>query len=125
KTTQIMKHMTKILAMLFLVGIVTLTACKKDVKTSADEISQETLAKIANVGFSTTDVKKIDEGYLVEGDIILTEADLAQRPASPSLRIAEEEQYNTNNLVRISGATRTINVSASGNVGSALSQAIN
>ena len=95
-----MKHMTKILAMLFLAGIVTLTACKKDVKTSADEISQETLAKIANVGFSTTDVQKIDEGYLVEGDIVLTEADLVQRPASPSLRIAEEEQYNTNISMR-------------------------
>ena len=117
-----MKHMTKILAMLFLVGIVTLTACKKDVKTSADEISQETLAKIANVGFSTTDVQKIDEGYLVEGDIVLTEADLVQRPASPGLNIAEEEQYRTNNLV--TGLPRTITVSASGSVSSALSTSI-
>jgi hypothetical protein len=119
-----MKHVTKILAMLFLVGIVTLTACKKDVKTSADVISQETLAQIAKVGFSTTDVQKVDEGYLVEGDIILTPADLAQRPASPTLRIAEEEQYCTNNLVTISGASRTITVSASGSVGSALSASI-
>ena len=113
--------MTKILAMLFLVGIVTLTACKKDVKTSADEISQATLAKIASAGFSTTNAQKVDEGYLVEGDIILTESDLAAKPTSPTLRIADE-QYRTNNLV--TGLPRTITVSSSGAVGSALSSSI-
>lgn len=117
-----MKHMSKLVAMLFLTGMVTLTACKKEVKTSADEISQETLAKIANVGFSTTDVQKVEEGYLVEGDIVLTEADLAGRPASPSLRIADEEQYRTNNLV--THLPRSITVSSSGNVSLALSAAI-
>ena len=117
-----MKHMTKILAMLFLVGIVTLTACKKDVKTSADEISQATLAKIASAGFSTTNAQKVDEGNLVEGDIILTESDLAAKPTSPTLRIAEDEQYRTNNLV--TGLPRTITVSSSGAVGSALSSSI-
>ncbi|TMI81001.1 MAG: protease [Bacteroidetes bacterium] len=117
-----MKHMTKLLAMLFLGGVATLTACKKEVKTSADEISQETLAKIAAVGFSTTDVQKVDEGYLVEGDIILTEADLIKRPSSPTLRIAEEEQYCTNNLV--TGLPHAITVSSTGNISSALSVAI-
>jgi hypothetical protein len=120
-----MKHVTKTLAVLFLGGMVALTACKKDAKTTVDEISQETLAKISNLGFSTNDVQKIDEGYLVEGDIVLTAANLAEgRPFSPSLRIAEEEQYNTNNLVIISGASRNITVSASGNISSALSAAI-
>ena len=117
-----MKHMRKALAMLFLIGVVTLTACKKDAKTAADGISADTLAKIAAVGFSTTDVQKVDEGYLVEGDIILTENDLAARPASPTLRIAETEQYSTNNLV--TGLPRTITVSASGNINSALSASI-
>jgi hypothetical protein len=119
-----MKHVTKTLAVLFLGGMVALTACKKDAKTTVEAISQETLAKIATLGFSTNDVQKIDEGYLVEGDIILTDADLYARPASPSLRIAEEEQYNTNNLVSVGGGKRTITVSSSGNVSSALSAAI-
>jgi len=120
-----MKHVTKTLAVLFLTGMVTLTACKKDVKTSEEEISQAVKDQINKLGFSTTDIQKIDEGYLVEGDIVLTDANLTEgRPLSPSLRIAEEEQYNTNNLVIISGGSRTITVSASGNVSSGLSTAI-
>ena len=61
--------------------------------------------------------------HIVEGDIVLTDASLTERPSSPRLRIAEEEQYNTNNLVIVSG-TRTITVSASGNISPAFSTAI-
>lgn len=82
------------------------TACKKDSTealptppTSADEISAAVLAKITNLGFSTEGVKKIEEGYLVEGDIILTPENLKARPNSPTLLIANEEQYRTNYLV--------------------------
>src|ERR1051326_3052808 len=94
-----MKHMTKILAMLFLVGIVTLTACKKDVKTSPDEIPQSVKDQIAAIGFGTSNIEKVDEGYLVEGDIILTPEFLSNNPRRQILRIGEEEQYHTTNLV--------------------------
>jgi hypothetical protein len=43
--------------------------------------------------------KKLEEGYLVEGDIILTEEDLQITVDPLTLRIAENEQYRTNNLV--------------------------
>ena len=105
-----MTHM-KTLAMLFATAMVALTACKKDVKTSADAISQETLTKISDLGFSTMNVQKISQGYLVEGDIILTDEQLNEQPASPLLRIANEEQYHTFNLV--TGLPRTINVTLS------------
>src|SRR6266496_1317298 len=103
-----MKHVTKTLAMLFLAGMVMLTACKKEVKTSGDEISQETLAKISDLGFSTANVQKTAQGYLVEGDINLSEEELNAQPTSPLLRIANEEQYRTFNLV--TGVPRTTNV---------------
>jgi hypothetical protein len=79
----------------------TFVACKKDAKTSAenDAVSQEVLAKIQNQGFSTQSVKKVDNGYLVEGDIILTDANLDSKSTSPTLLIAQEEQYRTTNLV--------------------------
>ena len=116
-----MKHVTKTLALLFLGGMA-LTSCKKDV--NSEEISQAVKDQITELGFSTNDVQKVDEGYLVEGDIILTNADLAAGwPASPRLRIAEEEQYNTNNLVSTGGG-RTITVSASGTISAAFSTAI-
>lgn len=54
-------------------------------------------------------VQKIDEGYLVEGDIILTEEDLQGHGDYTTLRIAETEQYRTTNLV--TGLPRTITVS--------------
>jgi hypothetical protein len=118
-----MKHMKKTLAVLLLTGIVALTACKKDVKTSAEGISQETLAKISKLGFSTSNVQKLDEGYLVEGDILLSEGDLNQVPTSPNLRIAEVEQYRTFNLV--TGTPRTITVSSTGSISARLSDGIN
>src|SRR5687767_1162328 len=117
-----MKHMMKTLLLLLTAGVV-IISCKKEVKTLPDEISQETLAKISNLGFSTSNVLKVDEGYLVEDDIILTNENLNEAPNSPRLRIAEVEQYNTFNLV--TGGVRTITVSSSGNVSASISNAIN
>jgi hypothetical protein len=88
----------------------TLVACKKDAKVSTqnDAISQETMAKIKTLGFSTTNVQKVDEGYLVEGDIVLTDANLNGANDNKLLRIANNEQYRTTNLV--TGLPRTITV---------------
>ena len=117
-----MKKMIKPFAAICMVAL-TFTACKKEVATVAeDEISQETLSKISNLGFGTSNVQKIDEGYLVEGDIILSEANLNENPTSPNLRIAEVEQYRTFNLV--TGLPRVIRVSSSGDVTASVSSAI-
>lgn len=98
--------------------------CKKnDIQVVQNEISQETIAKIKSLGFDTDNVQKVDEGYLVEGDIILTTASLIEVPTSPWLRIAEVEQYRTFNLVK--NDPRTIKVSVSGNVSTAFSNAVN
>ena len=117
-----MRQMLKPLAFLLMAGFA-ITSCKKEVKDAApEEISQEVLAQIKDLGFSTSGVQKVDEGYLVEGDIILTPDRLTERPTSPSLRIAEVEQYNTFNLV--TGLPRNITVSSSGNVNASVSSAI-
>ena len=117
-----MKFTTLSLALL---GIMTLSmiACQKNAKDVQDEVSPEIIAKIAAQGFGTTNIQKIEEGYLVEGDIVLTEENLNNPATSPTLRIAEVEQYRTNNLV--TGGARTITVSASGDVSTSVSNAIN
>ncbi|MBS7564428.1 hypothetical protein KHS38_08410 [Mucilaginibacter sp. Bleaf8] len=85
---------------------------KNDVaQTSQDEVSTAVKQKIAELGFSTDQVRKTDGGYLVEGDILLTEANLSEASSSPVLRIAENEQYRTTNLVK--NLPRTITVSVS------------
>jgi len=114
--------MRKLLFATALLSILLVTSCKKDSKTTQESISQETLAKISQLGFGTTDVQKVDEGYQVEGDIIITEANLKEVPGSVLLRIASVEQYRTYNLV--TGLPRVITVSSSGSVSTNLSSAI-
>ncbi len=116
--------MKKTMNYLLIASVATLsfTACKKDAReTPQDEISQETLAKIADLGFSKNNVQKTDDGYLVEGDIILSEDQLNEKPTSPNLRIAGEEQYRTFNLVN---GPRNISVSVSGTVSTTFSSAV-
>ncbi|PUZ21696.1 protease [Chitinophaga parva] len=91
------------------------TSCKKDqaAKTpSANEISQDALSAIYNKGFSTADVHKVSGGYLVEGDIFLSDADLATAFTGPVLRVANTEQYRTTNLV--TGLPRSIKIKVTG-----------
>ena len=117
-----MKQMLKPLAILLIAGFA-ITSCKKEVKdTTQDPISQETLAKINDHGFGTSDVQKVEEGYLVEGDIILTEDYLNSTPGGTILRIANNEQYRTTLLV--TALPRNITISSSGNISAALSSAI-
>lgn len=79
------------------------TACKKDAKEAKqDAISETTISQIRSLGFNADGAKKVAEGYLVEGDIVLTDADLSSAPTSPELVIAQEEHYRTNNLVNTS-----------------------
>jgi len=94
-----MKKLSKLLG-LVIIGSTVFTSCKKETASVApEEISASTLASISAHGFGTSNVQKIDEGYLVEGDIVLTADFLAQRPAGSLLRIGSIEQYRTTNLV--------------------------
>jgi hypothetical protein len=69
------------------------------------------LQTIANLGFNTDNVVKRGDDYLVEGDILLTPENLSEASDSPILRIAENEQYRTTNLVK--NLPRKISISVS------------
>jgi hypothetical protein len=93
-----------------------LIACQKNQSSSVTpetkaQVSAAVLKSIGDLGFSTDQVRKIDEGYLVEGDIVLTDDNLANPSTSPNLRIAESEQYRTTNLVKNLPRTVTVSVS--------------
>jgi hypothetical protein len=97
---------------LLLAGALVITSCKKntqDLQINQGQITQETLAKIHNQGFGTSNVQVVEDGYLVEGDIILTNDFLNSTPGGTILRVGSEEQYRTNNLVSAGGG-RTIKV---------------
>ncbi|QHL88857.1 protease [Nibribacter ruber] len=88
------------------------SSCSTDEEAVVDKasVSKETLAKIYEMGFGTTDVKAVEGGYLVEGDILLTDAQLNAQHDQKFLRVGETEQYRTTNLVN-AGTGRTITLS--------------
>ncbi|MDB5277830.1 MAG: milk-clotting protease [Ferruginibacter sp.] len=109
--------MKKVLLHLMLVSAITfsVSSCKKTATTdvpATDEISAETKAKIAQLGFGTSDVKKTEDGYLVEGDINLTDELLNSTPSQMLVRVGNAEQYRTTNLITpAAGRVYTILVS--------------
>ncbi|MBV8251904.1 MAG: RICIN domain-containing protein [Chitinophaga sp.] len=90
-------------------------SCQKDnqIAKTPEKVSQEDLASVKRLGFSTHEVKRVAGGYIVEGDIFLSDLDLKKaKTNSPALLIAKTEQYMTQNLVR--SLPRTITISISG-----------
>ena len=92
--------------------VVFTVSCKKENVDLQNDVSQSTLLKIKAQGFSTDNVRKVENGYLVEGDIVLTDDNLNAQSTSPNLLIANVEQYRTTNLV--TALPRVITVSVSG-----------
>lgn len=116
--------MKKILLMATVfVAILGLNSCSKE-NTNEIGLSQEVISAIAAKGFNPSDAFATDGGYIVEGDIFLTEEDLFGNPfTNPfQLIVGNSEQYNTTDLV--TGLPRTIVVSTSGSIANALSTAI-
>ncbi|HVI43379.1 MAG TPA: M57 family metalloprotease [Chitinophaga sp.] len=96
-----------------LVAGLMITSCQKnDQKQDAqpDPVSADVLAQIKAQGFSTDNVRKDEDGYLVEGDILLTAEQLQTKVSTPTLRVANTEQYRTNNLVSALPRVITIKV---------------
>jgi len=103
-----------------------LYSCKSNNTENAVEnktdISADKLSQIKSLGFSTDNIRKIDEGYLVEGDILLTDDNLAEPSSGANLNIAETEQYRTTNIVK--SLPRVITVSVT-NLPQVYSDAVN
>lgn len=102
-------------ALLAVCGAATLSLAgcqKQEDVTAKEDISAETISQIKQLGFNPENALKVAGGVLVEGDIVLTNSDLQGKPDGKTLRVGDDEQYRTNNLVSVgSGRTVTIRVS--------------
>ena len=78
----------------------------EDEQPTLDEVSAETLAKIESAGFNADHVVSYDGKLFIEGDIVLTYAQLDQM--APENGVPNSEHYSTTNLV--TGTPRTISV---------------
>jgi hypothetical protein len=91
-----------------------LTGCQKSQEAAVQPaaISQDVLAQVKALGFSTTDLKAVEGGYRVEGDILLTPEVLANKTDYSMLRVGADEQYRTTNLVGRLPRTLTVSLSS-------------
>ena len=117
-----MKHLFALTFLAFL-----FTTCTKNQPVNevlqTSKITEDVKAKISNLGFSTDEIIEVEDGFIVEGDIFLSEKDLNDvQPDIMSLIVGEAEQYRTTNLV--TGLPRTITVSRSGNINANVNAAI-
>lgn len=105
------------LAMLAITGL-SLSSCQEKANVEVkNEVSEATINQIKALGFTAAGAQKVDGGVLVEGDILLTNEMLTSAPDYSMLRVGQDEQYRTNNLV--TGLPRTITI----RVGSSLPSA--
>ncbi|WP_426492930.1 M57 family metalloprotease [Hymenobacter sp. 102] len=108
----------KLTSYLLLAGVTALSVLsgcseKETVVNRDTDVSAETLTQIRQLGFSAANVTRDEAGnYVVEGDILLSPADLSKPAAVQLLRVGQDEQYRTTNLV--TGLPRVITVSISG-----------
>ena len=77
-------------------GAIALGGCQQDTEPAIFDVPGDILDQLNSAGFSTTDVIRFEDGFLVEGDIYLTAADIADMSAP--IHVAGEH-YRTTNLV--------------------------
>ncbi|HEV7333048.1 MAG TPA: M57 family metalloprotease [Flavisolibacter sp.] len=94
-----------------------LASCKKDSAPEAlsNEITQEEKALVAAAGFNSNWAEKTADGnFLIEGDILLSKAQLDKMKGSAPTNnfiVAKEEHYRTYELVHTGSTVRTITIS--------------
>lgn len=88
--------------MLALVAL-TFSACQKEnLMDEPSDVPQDVIDQLSQMGFNPEGIVKIDRGYLIERDIIITEAFLQQEKRP--VRVPGMEQYHTDNLVSTNGS---------------------
>jgi len=95
-------------------------SCKKSVDSS---ISQSMKDKINSHCFSAEGAQRTDGGYIVEGDIFLSDTFITQTPSVQTILIGRSQQFQTNNIV--TGLPRTLTISLSSQFPASYSPALN
>jgi Dual-action HEIGH metallo-peptidase len=108
-----MKKLLRLSGIIAVTSIVLVSCKKQDAAVpKEDAVSADVKAMVKAAGFNENRIEVTTGGYLIEGDIFMTPAELSGMAGNngPELVIADDEHYRTTNLVSHSG-TRTITVS--------------
>jgi hypothetical protein len=107
-----MKILSKLSSAALVAALTFTFACKQNESSVAptNEVSSTVLSQVKSLGFTNTGVIKTDGGYIVEGDIFLSNEALTQKASkNVFLRVGDKEQYRTTNVVN-TGGNRNITV---------------
>ena len=100
------------LALLAVTGL-SLSSCQEKANIEVQNAVSETTAnQIKALGFTAAGAVKTDNGVVVEGDILLTNEMLASKPDDQMMRVGQDEQYRTTNLVSRLPRVLTVSVSS-------------
>jgi hypothetical protein len=106
------KFTNLLLATTCIAGLCMIASCQKAQEATPmveqNLVSEEIKAHFRSLGFDVSDIKKVGNDFLVEGDMIITPAALAAMAQPVIVEGPHEEQYRTYNLVT---TPRTIRVS--------------
>jgi Dual-action HEIGH metallo-peptidase len=112
--------MKKVLFSCGLIALASLTivSCKKnsDTGAKADPLAADRAA-VRAMSFDASDLKKVDGGYIVEGDIFLSDENV--RNGASTNGVPSEEQWRTFNVVSVPGASRNITIGLAANLNNA------
>lgn len=96
-------------------AILTLNSCsdisQNNVTPNQESIAPEVAARISALGFSPKGAVRVSDGYLVEKDVVITDAIIKNGMPKLDASIPKEEQYRTSAIV--TGLPRTITVKVS------------
>lgn len=95
--------MKRIFSLILSISILALIAvsCQQD-PFSEDTISPEVIKQLKDLGFNPDGIEKVEEGYRIENDIIITEEFLSSNPSIS--QVPNTEHFHTNNLVTVNGS---------------------
>jgi len=91
-------------------------SCKKAVSTDQEvpQVTQDVINSVKALGFTSSNIVADEGGFIVEGDIFIPSNELNRSLNGTLLRVGDEEQYRTTNLV--TGLPRTITVALSSRI---------
>ena len=102
----------------FVLLVAGIYSCQKEA-AQANQIPDEIISKIENLGFNPDGIVEVPEGYRIERDIILTHEYLASKPEFHY--VPNQEQYSTDNLVTTGGnRVITVYINAADNTGNSV-----
>lgn len=83
-------------------GVMMFASCSEDqASTTSTGVPETVITKLKAMGFNPEGIERVDEGYRIERDIIITDEFLEHAGAEQV--VPDLEQYSTNNLVSAGG----------------------